>query len=380
MKFRIVLAIPLLGILLIVASQYTLEAKSRMHKQAFGKTTDGQEVDLYILTNNGGVEVAITNFGATVVSLKVPDRQGKVADVVLGYDDLDGYVTDKAHFGATVGRYANRIAHGKFVLNGTTYTLAKNNGENHLHGGIRGFDKVLWTAKDVSTPAAAALQLNYLSKDGEEGYPGNLSAQVTYTLANNNELRIDYAATTDKDTIVNLTNHSYFNLAGQGQGDILQHQLRLDASRFTPVDATLIPAGEIRSVKGTPFDFTHSTAIGSRIGQDDEQLKLGQGYDHNFVLDDDIRGKPVLAAEVYEPTSGRTMEVWTTEPGIQFYTGNFLDGTAHGKAGRTYPRRSGFCLETQHFPDSPNKPKFPSTILKPGTRFKSTTIYKFSAR
>src|SRR5207245_2185400 len=244
MKFRIVLAIPLLGILFIVASQQMLQAKSRMHKKAFGKT-DSQEVDLYTLTNSSGVEVAITNFGATVVSLKVPDRQGKFADVVLGYDDLDGYVTDKAHFGATVGRYANRIAHGKFVLNGTTYTLAKNNGENHLHGGIRGFDKVLWTAKDVSTPAAAALQLNYLSKDGEEGYPGNLSAQVTYTLANNNELRIDYAATTDKDTIVNLTNHSYFNLAGQGQGDILQHQLRLDASRFTPVDATLIPAGEI---------------------------------------------------------------------------------------------------------------------------------------
>jgi len=377
MKLRMVLALLLLGIL---ATQHTLEAKSGMHKQVFGKTTDGQEVDLYLLTNQNGVEAAITNFGATVVSLRVPDRHGKVADVVLGYVDLDGYIHDKSHFGATVGRYANRIAHGKFSLNGTTYTLAKNNGENHLHGGIRGFDKVVWTAKDVSTPAASVLQLNYLSKDGEEGYPGNLPAQVTYTLTNNNKLRIEYAATTDKDRIINLTNHSYFNLAGQGQGDILQHQLRLHASRFTPVDATLIPTGAIRRVKGTPFDFTRSTAIGSRITQDDEQLKLGQGYDHNFVLDGDGRGKPVLAAEVYEPTSGRTMEVWTTEPGIQLYTGNFLDGTARGKAGTTYPRRSAFCLETQHFPDSPNHPNFPSTILKPGTRFKSTTIYKFSAR
>src|SRR5438309_7252064 len=315
MKFRIVLAIPLLGILFIVASQQMLQAKSRMHKKAFGKT-DGQEVELYTLTNNSGVEVAITNFGATVVSLKVPDRQGKFADVVLGYDDLDGYVTDKAHFGATVGRYANRIAHGKFVLNGTTYTLAKNNGENHLHGGIRGFDKVLWTAKDVSTAGAAALQLNYLSKDGEEGYPGNLSVQVTYTLTNNNELKIDYAATTDKDTVLNLTHHSYFNLAGQGKGDILQHQLLLHASRFTPVDATLIPTGEIRSVKGTPLDFASATAIGSRIAQDDDQLKLGHGYDHNFVLDGGTGGAPVLAAQVYEPSSGRAMEVWTTQHGV----------------------------------------------------------------
>ena len=322
----------------------------------------------------------ITNFGAAVVSLKVPDRHGKTDDVVLGYDDLDGYLHDKSYFGATVGRYANRIAHGKFTLNGTTYTLAKNDGENHLHGGVRGFNKVVWEAKDVSIAGAAALQLNYLSKDGEEGYPGNLSVQVTYTLTNNNELKIDYSATTDKDTVVNLTHHSYFNLAGQGKGDILQHQLLLHASRFTPVDATLIPTGEIRSVKGTPLDFASATAIGSRIGQDDEQLKLGHGYDHNFVLDGGTEGAPVLAAQVYEPSSGRVMEVWTTQPGVQFYSGNFLDDTIRGKSGSTYRRRAAFCLETQHFPDSPNKPNFPSTILKPGSQFKSSTTYKFSSR
>ena len=381
MKRYIAVVTLALGILVVLAaSQPKSDANSRTHKRAFGKTGDGKQVDLYVLSNKNGVEVDITNFGAAVVSLKVPDRHGKTDDVVLGYDDLDGYLHDKSYFGATVGRYANRIAHGKFTLNETTYTLAKNDGENHLHGGVRGFNKVVWEAKDVSIAGAAALQLNYLSKDGEEGYPGNLSVQVTYTLTNNNELKIDYAATTDKDTVLNLTHHSYFNLAGQGKGDILQHQLLLHASRFTPVDATLIPTGEIRSVKGTPLDFASATAIGSRIGQDDEQLKLGHGYDHNFVLDGGTGGAPVLAAQVYEPSSGRVMEVWTTQPGVQFYSGNFLDDTIRGKSGSTYRRRAAFCLETQHFPDSPNKPNFPSTILKPGSQFKSSTAYKFSSR
>jgi len=381
MKRYIAVVTLALGILVVLAaSQPKSDANSRTHKRAFGKTGDGKQVDLYVLSNKNGVEVDITNFGAAVVSLKVPDRHGKTDDVVLGYDDLDGYLHDKSYFGATVGRYANRIAHGKFTLNETTYTLAKNDGENHLHGGVRGFNKVVWEAKDVSTADAAALQLNYLSKDGEEGYPGNLSVQVTYTLTNNNELKIDYAATTDKDTVLNLTHHSYFNLAGQGKGDILQHQLLLHASRFTPVDATLIPTGEIRSVKGTPLDFASATAIGSRIGQDDEQLKLGHGYDHNFVLDGGTGGAPVLAAQVYEPSSGRVMEVWTTQPGIQLYSGNFLNDTIRGKSGSTYQRRAAFCLETQHFPDSPNKPNFPSTILKVGGQFKSSTTYKFSSR
>ena len=381
MKRYIAVVTLALGILVVLAaSQPKSDANSRTHKRAFGKTGDGKQVDLYVLSNKNGVEVDVTNFGAAVVSVKVPNRHGKTDDVVLGYDDLDGYLHDKSYFGATVGRYANRIAHGKFTLNGTTYTLAKNDGENHLHGGVQGFNKVVWEAKDVSTADAAALQLNYLSKNGEEGYPGNLSVQVTYTLTNNNELKIDYAATTDKDTVLNLTHHSYFNLAGQGKGDILQHQLLLHASRFTPVDATLIPTGEIRSVKGTPLDFASATAIGSRIGQDDEQLKLGHGYDHNFVLDGGTEGAPVLAAQVYEPSSGRVMEVWTTQPGVQFYSGNFLDDTIRGKSGSTYRRRAAFCLETQHFPDSPNKPNFPSTILKPGSQFKSSTAYKFSSR
>jgi aldose 1-epimerase len=381
MKRHITVATLVVGILVVfAASQPRSDANSRMLKRAFGKTGDGKQVDLYVLTNKNGVEVDITNFGAAVVSLKVPDRHGKTDDVVLGYDDLDGYRHDKSYFGATVGRCANRIAHGKFTLNGTTYTLAKNDGDNHLHGGVRGFNKVVWEAKDVSTAGVAALRLNYLSKDGEEGYPGNLSVQVTYTLTNNNELKIDYVATTDKDTVLNLTHHSYFNLAGQGKGDILQHQLLLHASRFTPVDATLIPTGEIRSVKGTPLDFATATAIGSRIDQGDEQLKLGHGYDHNFVLDGGTGGTPVLAAQVYEPSSGRVMEVWTTQPGIQFYSGNFLDDTIRGKSGSPYRRRAAFCLETQHFPDSPNKPNFPSTILKPGSQFKSSTTYKFSSR
>jgi aldose 1-epimerase len=356
------------------------EAKTKMQKQTFGKTEDGQQVDLYTLSNKNGVEVAITNYGGTVVSWKVPDRNGHIADVVLGYDNVKDYENGKAYFGATVGRYANRIAHGKFILNGSTYTLAKNDGENHLHGGIKGFSKRVWTAKDVSGSNGQALELTYLSKDGEEGYPGNLSVTVVFTLTEKNELKIEYSATTDKDTVLNLTNHSYFNLAGQGSGDILSHQLTLNADRFTPVDATLIPTGELRKVKGTPFDFTQTTAIGARINQDDEQLKLGKGYDHNWVLNKTKLGVLTLAAELYEPKSGRLLEVRTTEPGVQFYTGNFLDGSAHGKEGKVYNYRTGMCLETQHFPDSPNHPDFPSTVLKPGQRFHSTTIYKFSTK
>jgi len=350
--------------------------KSSMQKQSFGKTEDGQQMDLYTLANKNGMKVTITNFGASVVSIIVPDKDGKIADVVLGYDDVAGYEGGKASIGATVGRYANRIAGGKFVLDGKTYTLPLNDGPNTLHGGIKGFSKRVWTAKDVSGAAGQALQLTYLSKDGEEGLPGNLAVKVVFTLANTNELKIDYSATTDKDTVINLTNHSYFNLSGQGEGDILGHELTIHASRFTPVDATLIPTGELRGVKGTPFDFTKATPIGARIDQDDEQLKLGKGYDHNWVLDG--TAMPLrLAAQAYDPKSGRVLEVLTTEPGIQFYTGNFLDGTIHGKDGKVYNRRYAFCLETQHFPDSPNHPKFPTTELKPGQKFHSITVFKF---
>lgn len=354
--------------------------KSTMQKQAFGKTDDGQQMDLYTLTNAKGMEVAITNFGGTIVSIKVPDKNGNIADVLLGYDDVSGYQGGKAYFGATIGRYGNRIAKGKFTLDGKTYTLPQNDGVNTLHGGTKGFSQRVWTAKDVSGPAGQALQLTYVSKDGEEGFPGNLSVKVVFTLANTNELKIDYSATTDKDTVLNLTNHSYFNLSGKGEGDILGTELTLHASKFTPVDATLIPTGELRAVKGTPFDFTKSTAIGARINQDDEQLKLAGGYDHNWVLD---AGKTVslhLAAQAYDPTSGRELEVLTTEPGIQFYTGNFLDGSIHGKGGKVYNKHAAFCLETQHFPDSPNHPKFPTTELKPGQRYHTMTVFKFLAK
>jgi len=347
-------------------------------KQVFGKTADGTPVDLYVLANKNGMEVAITNYGGIVVSLKTPDRNGKLADVVLGYDRLEGYLGDKSYQGAIVGRYGNRIGHAAFTLDGTRYTLARNNGDNSLHGGLKGFNKAVWNAKQVSSAEGEGVELTHLSKDGEEGYPGNLSIRVVYTLTEGNELKIDYTATTDKPTVMNLTNHAYFNLAGQGEGDILQHQLRLTPTKFTPVDSGMIPTGELRPVAGTPLDFTKATAIGARIDADDEQLKLGRGYDHNFVLDN--AGKLALAAEVHEPRSGRVMEAWTTEPGIQFYTGNFLDGTIHGKAGKVYPRRCAFCLETQHFPDSPNQPKFPSTVLRPGGRYQSTTVYKFGTR
>jgi aldose 1-epimerase len=373
----------MLGILLaytMASCHVAAEGKSTMKKQPFGKLSDGREADLYTLTNRKGMEVAITNFGGIVVSLKVPDRTGKIDDVVLGYDSLDGYLTNKAFFGATIGRYGNRIGHGTFVLDGKTYTLPKNDADNTLHGGPEGFNKRLWTAKDVTAKRGPALELTYLSKDGEEGFPGNLSAKVVFTLTDENELVIDYAATTDKDTVVNLTNHSYFNLAGQGNGDILGHRLTIRGDKITAVDTTLIPTGELRPVKGTPFDFTSATAIGERINQDDPQIKIGKGYDHNWVLTSPGKSAPALVAEAYEPTSGRVLQVLSTEPGVQFYSGNFLDGTIQGKGGKTYNHRFGFCLETQHFPDSPNHPNFPSTELKPGNTYATTTVFKFSTR
>ena len=351
---------------------------SSITKAPFGKLADGMPVDIYTLKNAAGMEVAITTFGGRIVSLKAPGRDGKFADVVLGFDSLDGYLGEHPYFGALVGRYGNRIAKGHFKLDGKEYKLATNNGANSLHGGLKGFDKVLWTGREVAG-GDPALELTYLSKDGEEGYPGNLTQKVTYTLAAANELKIDYSATTDKDTVVNVTNHSYFNLAGQGQGDILGHTLQLSATKFTPVDAGLIPTGELKSVEGTPFDFRQPTVIGARIGADDEQIKLGGGYDHNFVVDG-TPGTLRPVARVTEPTSGRVLEVSTTEPGVQFYTGNFLDGTVKGKGGVAYAKRTGFCLETQHFPDSPNHSDFPTTTLKPGAEYKSTTVFKFSVQ
>jgi aldose 1-epimerase len=344
-------------------------------KSVFGKTKDGREAHLFTLSNKSGMQVVISDFGGTIISIKVPDRNGKIGDVVLGYDTLEGYQAGTASFGATVGRYANRIAKAKFSLDGKEYVLEKNNGENHLHGN---FNKVLWDAEPAPGKAGASLKIHYLSKDGEENFPGNLSVTVVFTLTDANELKIDYSATTDKKTVLNLTNHSYFNLAESGT--ILDYQLTLKASRFTPVDAGLIPTGELRPVAGTPFDFRQATAIGARIEQDDEQLKLGRGYDHNWVLDAGMSAAPSLAAILYEPTTGRVVEAWTTEPGIQVYTGNFLDGTSQGKGGKKYERRSAVCLETQHFPDSPNHPDFPTTTLAPGKEFHSVTIYKFSAK
>jgi aldose 1-epimerase len=346
-------------------------------KSSFGKTAEGEAVDLYVLTNKNGMEVSIITLGGAVVSIKVPDKNGKIGDVVFGYDSVDGYINDKANLGVLVGRYANRIGHAQFSLEGKTYMLAKNNGENSLHGGVKGFGKVLWKAREMPGKDGQALELTYLSKDGEEGFPGNLKVTVIYTLTDANELRIAYSATTDKTTVVNLTNHSYFNLAGPGSGDILGTQLTIEADKFTPVDSGLIPTGELRDVTGTPFDFRKATAIGARIEAHDEQIKLGGGYDHNFVLRRKTGDVMSQAARAAEPTTGRVLEVWTTEPGIQLYTGNFLDGV-RGKGGVSYTKRSAFCLETQHYPDSPNQPKFPSVVLKPVGRYQTTTIYKFS--
>src|ERR1044072_6393018 len=366
--------------LLLLMSCVAFAAAQTVTKQSYGKTAAGENVYLYTLQNSHGVEAKITNYGGILVSLKVPDRNRKFDDVVLGFNDLESYLTkNDPYMGALIGRYGNRIAKGRFTLNGVEYKLAVNNGENHLHGGIKGFDKVVWTGREMKTPVGPAVVLTYLSKDGEEGYPGNLNVRVVYTLTNNNEIKIDYSATTDKDTVTNLTHHSYFNLAGEGNGDILSHLVTINANRFVPTDAGSIPTGELKNVAGTPFDFMKPMAIGARINQDDEQLKFGNGYDHTWV----INGRPGvmrLAATAYEATSGRVMQVWTTEPGMQFYTGNFLDGTLTGKAGKLYPRRSGFCFETQHYPDSPNQASFPPPTLTKGATYRSTTIYRFSTK
>jgi aldose 1-epimerase len=352
--------------------------KPGVKKESFGTLPDGTSVDLYTITNAQGTEIRATNYGGIVVSLRVPDKKGNLDDIALGFDDLKGYLANTPYFGAIIGRYGNRIANGKFTLDGKEYTLARNNGPNSIHGGLKGFNKVAWQAEPFQSPVGVGIILSYTSKDGEEGYPGNFKTKVTYTLTEKNEWIIDYEAVTDKATPVNLTEHTYFNLAGEGKGDVLGHILQLNASRFTPVDQNLIPTGELRPVKSTPLDFTQPTAIGARIDADYEQLRLGHGYDHNFVIDRKD-SDPVLAARVKEPTSGRVLEVYTTEPGVQLYTGNFLDGTITGKGGHVYKQRFGFCLETQHFPDSPNHPDLPTTILRPGQTYHSRTIYKMSA-
>ena len=352
-------------------------ARSAVQIQPFG-TRDGRPITLYTLTNSHGVELRAMNYGGIILSIRVPDRKGQLADVVLGHDTAEGYMPNPPYIGAIVGRYANRLANGTFTLDGKKYTLPKNDGPNTLHGGTtRTFDKVVWEGEPLKSKPGVAL--SYLSKDGEEGFPGNLKVKVTYTLTDANELILDYEATTDKATPINVSQHSYFNLAGEGTSDILNHEVLINADRFTPVDKNLIPTGELRPVKGTPLDFTATTRIGARIDDNYEQLVLGHGYDHNFVINRKGQGL-TTAARVYEPTSGRVLEVSTTQPGVQFYTGNFLDGTVTGKQGHVYQRRYGFCLETQHFPDSPNHPDFPTTILRPGETFRSKTVFKFSAK
>lgn len=354
------------------------KGKAMIEKKPFGQV-HGQAVDLYVLTNANGLKASITNYGGTMISLVTPDKNGKMEDILLGYDNLDGFVANSPYFNAIIGRYGNRIGKGKFTLDGKDYTLAANNGENALHGGLKGFDKVIWTAEPFENADGVGVKLAYLSKDMEEGYPGNLLVNVVYTLNNKNELTIDYLALTDKPTVCNLTNHNYYNLTGNTKSSILGHILTLNADKFTPVDKALIPTGELRLVKGTPMDFTKPAEIGARINDNDQQIEFGGGYDHNWVLNK--KGNELShAATLYEPTSGRVMEVWTEEPGIQFYAGNFLDGTITGKGGVVYNKRWGMCLETQHFPDSPNKPEFPSTTLRPGQLYKTSTVHKFYSK
>jgi len=360
------------------ATESKREAKPKLTKSDFGKTPDGTPIDRYTMTNKNGIEVSIITYGARVTSLKTPDRKGQFADIVLGFDSLDGYLATNPYFGAVVGRYGNRIAKGRFTLDGVEYKLATNNGPNALHGGLKGFDKVIWMARDATIGDAPAVDLTYLSKDGEEGYPGMLTVTVRYTLTDTNEVQIDYTAKSDKITVTNITNHSYFNLSGAGSGDILGHELMLNASRFTPVDAGLIPTGDLKPVALSPFDFTKQTAIGARINQtSDQQIKFGGGYDHNWALDNPKPAQLSVAAELSDPKSGRLLQLSTTQPGVQFYTGNFLDGTITGKGGKVYGKRAGLCLETQHFPDSPNHPTFPSTVLRPGDTMTSKTVWKF---
>ena len=359
-----------------IQGSQTVSIPHQVTEAAYGAMPDGTPVKLFTLTNGSGAEVRAISYGAILVSIKVPDRNGRFGDVVIGHDSLDGYLTRSRFFGALVGRYGNRIGGAQFTLDGTTYVLARNNGANHLHGGVKGFDKVVWQGSANKDSRGPSVSFTRTSPDGEEGYPGALAVRVTYTLTDKNELILDYHATTDKPTIVNLTNHSYFNLSGEGSGDILGHRVMIDADAFTPADAGQIPTGELAPVAGTPFDFRRETPIGLRIDADHEQLRVGSGYDHNFVLSKPGPGL-LHAVRVVDPASGRTMDVSTTEPGVQFYTGNKLDGSYNGKSGHVYGKRSALCLETQHFPDSPNKPAFPSTVLRPGQEYRSTTVYAF---
>lgn len=368
-----VLSLPLLWAAVSFAQSPHIE------KQSFGKTPEGTEVFLYTLKNASGMQVKITNFGGRITTIEVPDRDKKFDDVALGFDNVEGYATGPAagaYFGAIIGRYANRLAHGTFTLDGHTYHIPTNENGNTLHGGVSGFDKKVWDAKEISVHGMPALELHYVSPDGQEGFPGNLNVTVRYSLDNKNGLHLDYSATTDKATVLNLTNHSYFNLEGAGSQTILNERLTINADRYTPIDSTLIPTGAIVSVAGTPLDFRKAMEIGSRIDENNEQLKLAKGYDFNFVLNHP-GSLSTVAVRVEDPKSGRVMEVFTTQPGVQFYTGNFLDGSVHGIGG-TYAHRSALCLETQHFPDSPNHSNFPSTVLRPGQTFHSTTIYRFS--
>jgi len=354
------------------------KASASIESTPFGTLPDGDQVTLYTLKNTNDVTMKVMTYGGVVTSLEVPDKEGKLGDVVLGYDNLEGYLKSSPFFGALIGRFGNRIAKGKFTLDSVEYTLATNNGANHLHGGVKGFDKVNWTAKPVDVENGVALQLTYNSKDMEEGYPGNLTAKVLYTLTNNNEWKVDYEATTDKKTVVNLTQHTYFNLSALKE-DILNQELVLNADRFLPVDSTLIPTGELRPVVGTPFDFNKAKPIGREISADNQQLTYGLGYDHCWVLNES--NKPMnFAASLYDPASGRFMEIYTTEPAIQFYSGNFLDGTITGKKNVVYNHRTGLCLETEHYPDAPNQPEFPSVVLSPGEVYKTSTVMKFSAK
>lgn len=378
MRTRIVLLIAIVAAGTFATPRIHAARATKIQKVPFGKLANGTQISLYVLTNKNGMQVSVTTFGARIVSIKVPDRRGKLGDVVLGYSSLKGYVKDTAYFGAIVGRYANRIAKGRFTLQGVTYHLPVNDGPNTLHGGKVGFDKLVWQARELTTAKNPALELTLTSPNGDQGFPGTLHVRVIYTLTDQNALRIQYRATTDKATVINLTNHSYFNLDGQGNGDILPTVLTINASQYTPTDKTQIPTGRIASVKGTPFDFLKPTAIGARIKENNPQLKIAGGYDHNWVLNRDHKTGLVLAARAYDPRSGRVLTVYTTQPGLQFYSGNFLDGTLHGKDGKVYKYRYGFTLETQHFPDSPNEPNFPSTVLKPGQVYRQTTVFQFS--